>query len=375
MLEVGNFDPIGDTPVVSPPTSGNSLTTPTELPAGYYMLDVNNFDDNESTSYVATTTETKRASSAVTYENITPPSATPTQGSKVTSPEPRLSRSPENRIVAEATNGPTPPLSGQDGVQRATVYENVIISALGVPEPIEPLEHPYNVPPPTANLHLQGGRGAEPPRPPRQDGRGFWAGPVEDESGYTLVDENSRKKLGAGGIIVNARLPDCYEQHKVNDRPSNSSQTTPSDHFPAGHVTKKSPVRKREEVYEAIKVGGANISKSQPSSIPHSQVNGTNGRSEGDLVHSKENGGSLEGASIIDSSSDNPFAGLVLSASRQLEESLPRSAISPSPLSEMMKGREETGGEWGGGKFRGRTDTVWDDVRMEKEWTQVCRRR
>ena len=25
----------------------------------------------------------------------------------------------------------------------------------------------------------------------------------------------------------------------------------------------------------------------------------------------------------------------------------------------------------GGGGFRGRVDTVWDDVRVQKEWTQV----
>ena len=376
VLEVGNFDPIGEPPVVSPPSSASSVTSPTHAQAGYYMLDLQNFDGDGESSKVTTT---KRSSSSVRYENITPSTATPTRGSRETTPEARLP--PDSHMVAKAT---TPPPLGQDGIQRATVYENVIISALGVPEPVIPVEHPYVVPAPTANLSSSA---REPPRPPRADGRGFVAGPVEDESGYTLIDDLCRKKLGPGGIIVSTRVPDCYEQCKVNEgqlddqsdqveaqasstNPTGSLMDTPlSD----GHVTqspKKSPSRRREEVYEAVKVGGANSSQTQPMPAPHVHVNGTS-ETHGDRTQppsssSVSNSSSLEASGIIDNSRDNPFAGLVLSNSRQLEESLPQVAVAPPP------GRQQgVGVELGAGRFRGRVDTVWDDVRMEKEWTKV----
>ena len=359
---------------MSPPTSGNSVTTPTHIQAGYYMLDVQNFDGDDERSKVTMMADPKRSSSAVTYENITPPSSTPSRGSKVGSPEARLSRSPENRMVAETTtNGPTLPTTttacGQDGVAKATVYENVIISSLGVPEPIIPVEHPYNVPPPSADL--QATRGGEPPRPPRADGHGFSVGPVEDESGYTLVDDSSRRRLGPGGVVVSARLPDCYEDRKLNEEGQQSNEdgaalsSIDQDHV-SSQSTKKSPSKRREEVYETIKVGGVNSSKHQPTAVSDSaHVNGHFDR--GSPTYSSP---SLEGTSIIDNSQDNPFAGLVISASRQLEESISSPGISPSLLAGVGRGRER-GAESGGGKFRGRTDTVWDDVRMEKEWTQV----
>lgn len=359
VLEVGNFDPVDDATMVSPPASGNSVTTPTELPADYYMLDLQNID-NEGESSKVNHRDSNRFS---TYENI-PPST----GSKVSTPEPHLSPKHHNG-TAPPPLSQTPPTSGQPGIQGVTVYENVIISALGVPEPILPVEHPYSVPPPSASIPSAG---REPTRPPRADGRGSWVGPVEDESGYTLVDELSRKRLGPGGIVVNSRLPDCYEERKL--RASENSSQLPSNDTPApiaGHVTdhvtqsspKKNNSKRRDEVYEVINVGGAK--KPRPSSVPKVQVNGLNGAPD-----DRHGNTTVEGTNIIDNSRDNPFAGLVMSASRQLEESLPLLSSSPHSLGE---GEQERKGEMSD-KFRGRVDTVWDDVRMEKEWTKVRRR-
>lgn len=362
VLEVGNFDPTGESPIVSQPASDDSVTTPTHVQAGYYLLDLENFDDEEESSKVITTSEQKRSGSVLKYENIKPPPTTPTRSSKVSTPETHLS--PDKQGVAKATSPPP------SEVQRATVYENVIISAHGVPEPVVSVEHPYNVPAPTANLPSSA---REPPRPPQADGRGFVSSPVEDESGYTLIDELSRKKLGPEGIIVSARLPDCYEECKVNDghsdtQPSgeesqrasaNSSDLVCDASLSVDHKT-RSP-RKREDIYEAVKVEGSNSSRCPPSSNPQALVNGT---LEGNLSQSS----SMEATSIIDNSRDNPFAGLVLSASRQLEESLPQPVTVPAT---QEREREGGVGVESGGIFRRRVETVWDDVRMKEEWTQV----
>ncbi len=377
VLEVGNFDPIGEPPVVSPPTSGDDVTTPTQLQPGYYMLDLQNFDQEDEKPEESTMAVSEPRYSSVRYENITPSSMG--SGSKVsTSAEGRLS--PENRVVAESATGQAPPTSSSnDNVQKATVYENVIISALGVPEPVVSAEHPYNVPPPKASLNTTG---VEPPRPPRADGRGFRVGPMEDESGYTLVDETS-KKLGVGGIIVSARLPDCYEEHKLNASQSDSqSHVTPGQ----GHViqgqgwetspTKRNAQRRREEVYEAIKVGGANSSsKPHPLPVATPHMNGTSladsdRTQQSTLLDSTSSSGEATG--IIDNSHGDPFAGLVLSASRQLEESLPSqlsAAVSPAMMGRAGEGVVSE--PVGGGGFRSRVETVWDDIRVQKEWTQV----
>ena len=97
MLEVGNFDPIGEPPVVSPPTSGDDVTTPTPLQPGYYMLDLQNFDGEDKNGEGAKVEAEPRYSN-VRYENVTPAGSV---GSKVsTSPEARLS--PEYHPSAES---------------------------------------------------------------------------------------------------------------------------------------------------------------------------------------------------------------------------------------------------------------------------------
>jgi hypothetical protein len=362
---------------VSPPTSGDDVTTPTELQPGYYMLDLQNFDQEEGGEREGSEVMAEPRYSNVRYENITP------VGSKVsTSPEARLS--PEYRDSAESATTQAPPTTSgsDDNVQKATVYENVIISALGVPEPIVPAEHPYNVPPPKATLNTTG---VEPPRPPRADGRGFSAGIVEDESGYTLVDETS-KKLGVGGIIVSARLPDCYEEHKFN-----TSQSDSHGHVTQrqGHVTqeqveetsptKRSGQRRREEVYEAINVGKAKSGrKPRPQHTATPQMNGTS-ESNRTQLQSTSSGESTT-SRIIDNSQGDPFAGLILSASRQLEDSLPSGTpqLSASPVPVVGGAQAGRGGvvsEAAAGGFRGRVDTIWDDVRVQKEWTQVSRKK
>ena len=72
--------------------------------------------------------------------------------------------------------------------------------------------------------------------------------------------------------------------------------------------------------------------------------------------------------------------GLILSASRQLEESLPPGPPQLLPgatsLGVPAVGGAPAGGggvvpEAAAGGFRRRVDTIWDDVRVQKEWTQV----
>lgn len=388
VLEVGNFDPIEEPPVVSPPTSGDDVATPTQLQPGYYMLDLQNFDEEGKGDEEGAKVTAEPKYSNVRYENVTPAAAV---GSEV-STSPTNRRSPEyHASSAESATNQAPPTttgSSNDNVQKATVYENVIISALGVPEPVMSTEHPYNVPPPTATLNTTG---AGPPRPPRADGRGFSAGPVEDESGYTLIDE-ANKKLGVGGVIVSARLPDCYEQHKFNTNQSDSQGhvTQRPGHVTHGQAretspTKRSGQRRREEVYEAINVGGANSSKKpRPPHLATPNMNGTSStdsnwaQQSSSLDATTSLSGETTASHIIDNSRGDPFAGLVLSASRQLEESLPPGP--PQLLSEtaspamVVGGAAEGGvvsGAAGAGGFRGRVDTLWDDVRVQKEWTQV----
>ena len=367
VLEVGNFDPIGEPPVVSPPTSGDDVATPTQLQPGYYMLDLQNFDPEDGRNEESAMVAAEPKYSNVRYENVTPASV----GSNVsTSPEARLS--PEYRASAESSTGQAPPtIGGNDNVQKATVYENVIISALGVPEPVMSVEHPYNVPPPKASLNTAG---VEPPRPPRADGRGIRAGPVEDESGYTLIDETN-KKLGIGGVIVSGRLPDCYEEHKFNTSQSDSQGHVTQGQARETSPTKRSAQKRREEVYEAIKVGGS--SKPRPPSVATPLMNGTSTESDRTQQSTSLDGTSSSretATSIIDNSQGDPFAGLVLSASRQLEESLPpgppQLSATASPVVVGGAGRSVVP-EAAAGGFRGRVDTIWDDVRVQKEWTQV----
>ena len=368
VLEVGNFDPIGEPPVVSPPTSGDDVTTPTQLQPGYYMLDLQNFDPEDERNEEGGNIAAEPKYSNVRYENVTPASV----GSKITT-SPKACLSPEYHASAESTTDQAPPTSGSsDNMQKATVYENVIISALGVPEPVMSVEHPYNVPPPKASLNAAG---AEPPRPPCADGRGFRAGPVEDESGYTLIDE-ANKKLGVGGVIVSARLPDCYEERKLN-----TSQSDSQGHVTQGQARETSPTkrnvqRRREEVYEAINVGRSSKPRPPPIATPHmngmSSVESDRTQQSASLGATSSSGETA--TSIIDNSRGDPFAGLILSASRQLEESLPpgppQLSATASPVVVGGAGRGVVS-EAAAGGFRGRVDTIWDDVRVQKEWTQV----
>ena len=373
VLEVGNFDPIGEPPVVSPPTSGDDVTTPTQLQPGYYMLDLQNFeeDERESTKVAA---EPKYSSVNVRYENVNPAVV----GSKVRSrPTSRLS--PENHIAESATSRSQPTSSNIDNSQKTTVYENVIISALGVPEPVVPFEHPYNVPPPKGSFSMSE---AEPPRPSRADGRGSMVVPIEDEGGYTLVNETG-KMLGVGGVIVSSRPPDCYLERKYNDVGQSDSQ----GHVTSGQAYETSPSKRkrREELYESVKMGGganSGSNKPRPPSVATPLVNGT-AAAESDrrrpLLDASTANGEMT-ASIVDNPRDNPFAGLVLSASRQLEESLPRptsqlsttTTTGGSPSLPVLGGDSETAVD--SGRFRGRVETIWDDIRMQKEWTKVSRR-
>ena len=83
------------------------------------------------------------------------------------------------------------------------------------------------------------------------------------------------------------------------------------------------------------------------------------------------------GTMIIENSAD-PFAGLVISASKQLEES--------TQLGRLQWSERRTEGASTNGRYetlapvnksdpapfiRGRAETIWDDDRVQQEWTQV----
>lgn len=70
--------------------------------------------------------------------------------------------------------------------------------------------------------------------------------------------------------------------------------------------------------------------------------------------------------SVVQSSVDNQFAGLVITASKQLEESLPLPS-SPAHKGHAHMDQDEMG------PHRARLDTLWDNLRVEREWTQVHR--
>ena len=65
---------------------------------------------------------------------------------------------------------------------------------------------------------------------------------------------------------------------------------------------------------------------------------------------------------------DNQFAGLVITASRQLEDSIhPQDHASLSP----HHGSRQPGGVERSPSHRERAETLWDNQRVEHEWTQV----
>ncbi len=111
----------------------------------------------------------------------------------------------------------------------------------------------------------------------------------------------------------------------------------------ASENEKRSSLRRRDIVYEAITIGAKSSTSptNEASPIPASESDQQT-LAEPDSATLKR----------ISTSSD-PFAGLVISASTAAEDSSP-----PMETSEK--------------DFRNRTETVWDNERVELEWSQVC---
>ena len=156
-----------------------------------------------------------------------------------------------------------------------------------------------------------------------------------------------------------------------------SSQAPVEDISKSTNGEKKRKTR-REEIYEPISLGAKNsgeqVNPLQHQEPPHDsqglQMNGFHGNEEAAIgsevltltvpgsnsdvksqAAQKEHRLSTGSTKIVENSED-PFAGLVISASRQLEEG------------EGVFDQSEPGS-------RERTETIWDDDRVELEWSQV----
>ena len=177
----------------------------------------------------------------------------------------------------------------------------------------------------------------------------------------------------------------CSQEKRVNlpeERQTEfditSSQAPVEDTSKSTNGEKKRKTR-REEIYEPISLGAKNsgeqVNPLQHQEPPHDsqgtlQMNGFHGNKEAAVgsegltltvpgsnsdvksqAAQKEHRLSTGSTKIVENSED-PFAGLVISASRQLEEG------------EGVFDQSEPGS-------RGRAETIWDDDRVELEWSQV----
>ncbi len=179
----------------------------------------------------------------------------------------------------------------------------------------------------------------------------------ENITNFTRADENASPQPTVDSV---PQKPTSTDTHRESARPMYEnillfseelpppvpkkvrSKTAPETTKTVSNDEKRSSLRHRKMVYEPINIG----KKSTNSSSNSSPTNCTSPvpEPESDRASTKSDSASLK---RISTSSD-PFAGLVMSAS----------TVGSSP---------PTDGE----KFRNRTETVWDNERVEMEWSQV----
>ena len=122
---------------------------------------------------------------------------------------------------------------------------------------------------------------------------------------------------------------------------------------------------KREQIYESVSVGVKSLPRKKSATAGLKSSSDSDLSPQGNPVEEGLNGKSLSQASLestgIIENRDNPFAGLVISSSRQLDEE-------GSTLSTPTHQQQQEAGPF---PFRNRTETVWDNDRVEREWDQV----
>ena len=334
VLEVGNFEPSGHRVEVSPPRDDTSAGEPQK---GYYMLDINNFDTLPQNAKPSRSTSSLNQQS---YKNA----STPDQGSKVniTPPSPKegMYDLPYQFVKRVKQVGPNPNYENVSSAtgSRLSSYENVPPTTSEAANRLS-----YSVPPPFKDRRHT---------PERQ--------PVATDEGYAIVSDIS--VVTQPELIAKQRGRGSRSKSPVVEVASETSQiglNEPSE--VAKPVHNKTNWSRREEVYEAISIGkksavnGSSEKSHDTQSDANSATKGLTSNTTTELNTDQDTG---QSSKVIDSH-DNPFAGLVISASRQLEDQL-----SATSLSINLSHSE-------GGAHRGRAETLWDDERVQKEWSQV----
>ena len=308
VLEVGNFDRSSRVQV-SPPLE---VSPPPGDPMhpGYYMLDIRNFEKGEEPETLGWT-----GGMLQRYENVTVGSNSP-EGVVTQSPSPTKSQStPTPPTQSQST--PTPPTQSQSSPTPPSQSPTPTSHSEPLPVEQRPSTRPtHQGSTPRLYENIQPLAVEEPPPLPKKT--------------------RSRSALEATPI------------NSTSSPPTNTVTASPS--HAVSDKDKRSSLRRRDMVYEAIDIGRGRL-KSSDSSPTTSPVPVPEPVSDSPPTDS----GSTSLASI--STSQDPFAGLVISSSIAMDGSVP-----PTEL---------VGGSHGNNVFRNRTETVWDNDRVEMEWNQV----
>ena len=352
----------------------------------------------------------------------TPRSVSPLVGRSSTSQSYENANIVSDKISIQTSapvNIPVPKIVGENGAQISTsvgshssgtgslLYENIELSSSGQERRVVLLEgeigttHPIGIPRPVRNrspvassyssqssarsyenveqafLNKRGSRNSLNVTPGEKSGP---ASPSESR-------ENEGRKRGK-------RREDIYEAVSIGGKGGSRHKRTRSD--PNASPTKLvsghslfGPERNSSQVGRhsvAVVAADGDSGDVEASGLSRDGCHG-NGITEGvgerlnlsqvDGIDS-ERSKSDAGSEIIENS-ENPFAGLVISASRQLEDSASGNRrLQPQRIAEAtpVNGRYETlalVNKSDPAPFtRGRTETIWDNDRVEQEWTQVC---
>ena len=412
VLEVGNFDKI------KKQTTSELPSNQEEPPAAYYMLEVKNFDEESLTRPL---TERNRSSSSMSqksYENVELPSSSddkrysrPQQDYVNVDLKPSSRPSYENvQLHSEHDRVPLPSAPIAIPSLPKIVADSAEVSTEGKPSSVQSYE----------NVELRGSTPASPEQvgstlpvnipQPRSGSRSPIAGSYSSHGSSRSYENVEQAFLQRKGSQSSLKRSDSASPNIRSDSMSSTSSRASQEHLEGDKGVRR---KRREEIYEAVVIGAKSktlnhkrtrsdpdhqsnsISHRRPSrsesfpshrdstqdsaagrnSIPVG-LNGSNGEGLNLGVPRKERPISCESQKLI--ISENPFAGLVLSASKQLEDSVyVRVNQSESRTAATTKGQStptktvQLPSSISSPGFRGRTETIWDDDRVEKEWTQV----
>lgn len=319
VLEVGNFKKEEEEETGERGKGGEEEE---ELPAAYYLLDVAHMDERERGGGERRSRSKKRSDSTRSYENISSP-----QTIQYENVEPKKSVGPKYENI---------------GMRRC--HERQKSSPLGIPQP-------------------SGGGGR---------GEGEGVGDHEDTTMVRRMSTSLPSRSMTGDVarerlIAAAAITTDNQQGKERSLSQNESTPGVEGRLPRSQ-------RSREQIYEMTSVTFPKRCPSQKEADQSTDKKMTNGESamvngEVDVTTmttnttdsatkeederekvEKERGGGGEGEPLTKMMEPNalPFAGLV---------------ISSSSAEVVEEGRA--------GGMRPRTETIWDDSRVQREWNQV----